>query len=144
MHILYVVRTMKKYPVFNFNQISECHLLQIIVQYHPHLGNDRSHYLYKTSFGSVSVFKILRKSVTIRLRFLQSHKLRLLLRFGFVKLKKRSVNRVFGSVNRSFPALTPSIPPFFTVSSQVLYSASHSLLTLLTLLPSAVAISFPS
>ena len=33
------------------------------------LGNDRLQYFNKSGFGSVTVFRILRKSVTVRLRF---------------------------------------------------------------------------
>ena len=43
--------------------------LPIDTMYITGLGNDRFQYFNKFGFGSVSVFKILRKSVTVRLRF---------------------------------------------------------------------------
>ena len=58
-----------------------------------------------SGFGYGSVFHILKKPVTVRLRFFENQNLRFRLRFRLAK--KAPVNRFFGygSVNRSFPNL---------------------------------------
>ena len=49
------------------------------------IGNDRLQYFNKFGFGSVTVFRILRKSVTVRLRFTSCKKPRFRFRFRLVK-----------------------------------------------------------
>ena len=52
------------------------------------IGNDRLQYFSKFGFGSVTVFKILRKSVTVRLRFFSKLQTSVTVRFRFTSCKK--------------------------------------------------------
>ena len=56
------------------------------------LGNDRLQYFNKFGFGSVTVSKILRGSVTVRLRFCSKSQTSVTVRFRFTSRNKTAVS----------------------------------------------------